>query len=60
MSNTENEKTLLQTGDANAIVEVVERLTLALQPLPEQLAIIDNTEKNTPHDKNQTANASQD
>ena len=51
---------IASTGDANAIVEVVERLTLALQPLPEQLAIIDNTEENTPRDKTQTANASQD
>ena len=51
---------IASTGDANAIVEVVERLTLALQPLPEQLAIIDNTEENTPRDKKQTANTPQD
>ncbi len=51
---------IAHSSDTNTIVEVVERLTLALQPLPEQLAIVDNTEENTPHDKNQTANAPQD
>ena len=51
---------IAHSSDTNTIVEVVEKLTLALQPLPEQLAIIDNTEENTPPDKNQTANASQD
>ena len=51
---------IAHSSDTNTIVEVVEKLTLALQPLPEQLAIIEHTEENTPHDKNQTANASQD
>ena len=51
---------IAHSSDTNTIVEVIERLTLALQPLPEQLAIVDNTEENTPHDKNQIANVSQD
>ena len=49
---------IASTADANAIVEVVERLTLALQPLPEQLAITHKTEENTQHDRNQTVDES--
>lgn len=50
---------IAHSNDTNAIVEIVERLTLALQPLPEQLAIVDNTEESTADDKNQTADEPQ-
>lgn len=36
---------IASTGDANAIVEVVERLTLALQPPLQQIAITNKTEE---------------
>ncbi len=50
---------IAHNDDTNLIVEVVERLTLALQPLPEQLAITHKTEENTPHDRDQPVDESQ-
>ncbi|MDE0399215.1 MAG: hypothetical protein OXL96_15575 [Candidatus Poribacteria bacterium] len=43
---TEAFQHIASTGDANAIVEVVERLTLALQPPLQQIAIASKTEEN--------------
>ena len=54
---------IAHSDDTNLIVKVVERLTLALQPPPEQLAIIHKTphktNENTQHDRNQTVDESQ-
>ena len=50
---------IAHSDDTNLIVKVVERLTLALQPLPEQLAITHKTEENTQHDRKQTVDESQ-
>lgn len=45
---------ITSTGDANAIVEVVERLTLALQPPPQQIAIAAKTEENAEEGREDT------
>ena len=49
---------IASTGDANAIVEVVERLTLALQSPLQQIAITSKTEENAEEGRNHGIDAS--
>ena len=60
MSNTENRKHGSKRDFSTEMdyAKIVERLILALQPLPEQLAITHKTQENTQHDRNQTVDES--
>ncbi|MDE0011749.1 MAG: hypothetical protein OXU36_11415 [Candidatus Poribacteria bacterium] len=49
---------IASTGDATAIVEVVERLTLVLQPLLQQIAITSKAEKNAEEGRNHVIDTS--